>query len=198
METGTSSRGGELARIRRLAVAAAVALTSIALAGCGAGHSSAFSWLHPQPPPASWRIARVPSGAELAYPPAWHRQRSDPGTASAVLTDRSGRYLGYLNVTPRQGDETLANWASFRIDHNREEGQRAVTRLAAATGLHFLTGHGSCVKDSYTTQTDARFIEIACLVAGTRGSSVIVGAAPPGSWHQMSGVIERAIEGVRT
>jgi hypothetical protein len=64
--------------------------------------------------------------------------------------------------------------------------------------LRFLTGHGSCVKDSYTTQTGSRFVEIACLVAGARAESVIVGAAPPSGWADESPTIERAIAGVRT
>jgi len=199
MGTGTSSR--ERAGTPRLALATAIlslALASGALAGCGTSRGSAFSWLHPKSPPAAWSIARLPSGGVLAYPPNWRRQHSDPGTATAALVGPGGRYLGYLNLTPRQGAETLADWASFRIDHNREDGERTVKRLAAGTGLHFLTGHGSCVKDSYTTQIGARYIEIACLVAGTRASAVIIGAAPPDRWNQAMNVIARAISGVRT
>jgi hypothetical protein len=134
----------------------------------------------------------------LSYPSNWHRRHSDPGTATAALVSPNGRYLGYLNLTPRQGAETLADWASFRIDHNREDGERGVTRLAIATGLHFLNGHGSCVKDAYTTQIGARYVEIACLIAGRRASSVIVGAAPPDRWNQTINVIARAISAVRT
>ena len=199
MGTGTSRV--ERAGIRGFAAAAAVlsvALAGIAIAGCGATQGSAFSWLHPQSPPAGWRIAHLSGGAALPYPASWRLQHGDPGTATAALIDRDGRYLGYLNLTPRQGGETLANWASFRLDHNREEGQRDVTRLAAATGLHFLTGHGSCVKDSYTTQTGDRFIELACLVAGTRATWVVVGAAPPDRWNAAMHMLERAISGVRT
>jgi len=182
-------------------------LAALGLAACGAVHragsrqasggSAAFAWLHPQPPPADWKLARIPSGAALVYPPSWSRQRGDPGTATATLINRDGRFLGYLNLTPRQGNESLSNWTSFRIAHNREEGDRDVVRLAAATSLPFLTGHGSCVKDSYRTVTGARFIEIACLVAGNRAESVIVGAAPPASWGQTSQAIERAIDGVK-
>jgi hypothetical protein len=106
--------------------------------------------------------------------------------------------LGYLNVTPRQGGETLSGWAAFRIAHDADEGDRAIKRLAAGTGLRFLTGHGSCVKDTYTTATRVRYIEIACLVAGPKATSVIVGAAPPASWARTSGSIERAISGFRT
>ena len=134
----------------------------------------------------------------MAYPPNWSRQEGDPGTATAALLSAGGRYLGYLNLTPRQGSETLSNWASFRPGHNAHEGDRTVKRLAAATGLRFLAGQGSCVKDSYTTQINARFIEIACLVSGPHGETVIVGAAPPNRWTSTGPLIERAIEGVRT
>lgn len=192
MGTGTSKFRHGCARILSLASAA------ILLAACGASGHLPFSWLHPQSPPTDWTVARITSGAEFAYPASWSRQRGDPGTATAALLTPGGGFLGYLNLTPRQGAETLADWASFRIEHNGDEGDRAVTRLASATGLRFLTGDGSCVKDSYTTQTGSRFIEIACLVAGTRAESVIVGAAPPDRWSRMLRILERAIEGVRT
>jgi hypothetical protein len=115
-----------------------------------------------------------------------------------VLLTAGGRYLGYLNLTPQQGAENLSNWASFRVGHNADEGDRAVRRLSAATGLRFRSGHGSCVKDSYVTEIGSHFIEIACLVASPRAESVVVGAAPPDRWSQASAVIERAIEGMRT
>ncbi len=193
--TTTVPRQTATATSRACLAAAGVA---IAVAACGGGGGAAFTWLHPKTPPASWQVVRVASGGELAYPPGWRRVSGDRGTATAVLFGADGTYLGYLNLTPRQGSETLSSWASFRVEHNGEEGDRAVKRLAAATGLHFLTGHGSCVRDSYTTKTRARYTEIACLVAGTRTDSVIVGAAPPGNWGRLSGVLERAIEGVRT
>lgn len=162
------------------------------------GGPSAFAWLHPAPAPPGWRTARIASGAVLAYPREWRRQHGDPGTATAALRGPDGSFLGYLNLTPRQGAETLANWSEFRVEHNAEEGDRAVTRLSAATGLHFLTGHGSCVEDHYSTETGGHFIEIACLVAGRHAQSVVVGAASLGSWRMMSRTIERAIAAVRT
>jgi hypothetical protein len=175
-----------------------LALLALVLGACGASHAGAFSWLRAQAPPGDWRVTRITSGAELAYPPGWHPQHGDRGTATVALVSSDGRYLGYLNLTPRQGPETLTNWASFRIHHNGEEGDRGVRRLASATGLHFLQGHGSCVKDTYTTIERSRYIEIACLVSGTRGESVIVAAAPPSAWPAESRTIERAIEAVRT
>lgn len=198
--TGTSRRTTTAA----LALAALLGGGVIAACGAGshggaaAGHSSGFAWLHPQSPPAAWKVARVAGGAQLAYPPGWSPQRGDRGTATAALLGSDGRFIGYLNLTPRQGAETLANWASFRVEHNGEEGDRAVRRLSSAGGLRFLNGHGSCVKDGYMTQTGSRYIEIACLIAGGRAGSVIVGAAPPSSWSSVAGAIERAIEGVRT
>jgi hypothetical protein len=133
----------------------------------------------------------------MPYPPGWRRIHGDSGTASAALLAGGGRFLGYLNLTPRQGPESLGNWLSFRPGHNREEGDREVHRLAGASNLVFANARGSCVRDSYTTETGARYIEIACLVVGQRSAVVIVGAAPPGDWAQQSGDIKRAIAGVR-
>jgi hypothetical protein len=190
--------GTETSRFRARRAKHLWLLAALALAACGASQGGAFSWLHPQAAPPDWRVSQTPSGAVLAFPPNWSAQHGDRGTATAALRSSGGRFLGYLNITPRQGDETLSNWSSFRVDHNQEEGDREVTQLAAATGLHFLTGRGSCIKDSYTTRTGSRFVEIACLIAGTRAQSVIVGAAPPSVWGRESGSIERAIAAVRT
>lgn len=201
MGTATCKRVARLAaRTTRLATnrrrLAAFGLVLIG-AGCGTSSQAPFAWFRPQPPPHDWRLARIASGSELAYPPGWRIVPGDRGTATAALLGAGGRYLGYLNVTPRQGEETVARWASFRIVHNAEEGNTAIRRLAAATGLHFRNGHGSCVKDSYTTRTGSRYIEIACLADGRRAASVIVGAAPPDSWSTTSGVIERSISAFR-
>ena len=198
MGTGTNRRGlGSASAVGR-AFTVGLVLAVIGLAGCGASQSGAFAWLHPQSPPSDWKVSQISSGAELAYPRSWHLQHGDKGTATAALVAADGTFLGYLNLTPRQGAETLANWASFRIAHNVDEGDRSVRRLAAAAGLHFRNGHGSCVKDSYTTEVGARFIEIACLVSGPHGESVVVAAAPPDQWTRGSTVLERAIEALTT
>jgi hypothetical protein len=104
---------------------------------------------------------------------------------------------GYLNLTPHQGAETLANWPSFRIEHLGDEGSTDVRLIASAHGLSFRSGHGTCVIDSYRTSR-ARYREIACLVAGARTSSVIVGAAPSKTWAQQAKTLERAIASLRT
>jgi hypothetical protein len=194
--SGTSAGGGSHKAVAASGSTAVVGGSTTRAAGSGTG--STFSWLRAQPPPAGWKVVTISSGAKLTYPPGWHRQHSDPGTATAVLQNAGGSYLGYVNLTPRQGAETLANWSSFRVEHNTEEGDRHVKRLAAAAGLRFLTGHGSCVQDSYTTTIGAAFTEIACLVAGHRGEWVIVAAAPPNEWGHESTTLEREIEAVRT
>jgi hypothetical protein len=195
-----------------------LAALAIAAAGCGATTATksrgptattpsaqtpaagrdAFAWLRPTPAPAHWRSARIATGAVLRFPPGWRRVAGDAGTATAALQNAQHEFLGYLNLTPRQANENLSTWASFRTRHNIREGEHGVKELAAATGLRFSDGHGSCVRDAYTTATGNSFIELACLVQRSRAASVIVGAAPPRMWALISPVIERAISALAT
>jgi hypothetical protein len=110
----------------------------------------------------------------------------------------SGRIAGYLNATPRQGSESAANWSVFRVDHNRDEGDRDVRRLAHGTNLRFRSATGSCVLDSYRTSSGNRFREIACIVSGRSATTVIVAAAPPSHWAVEAPVLERAINSFTT
>jgi len=165
-----------LAACRVISGSPATGLTVLAvvLAGCADTEStSAFTWLRPSAAPAGWRVARIATGALLHYPPGWRPAPGDAGTATAVLLDPGHHISGYLNVTPRQGAEAPATWGSFRVTHNAAEGEREVKREALATGLRFRDGRGACVRDSYTTVSQARFIELACLVEGARAASVI-------------------------
>jgi hypothetical protein len=195
------SRGLTLAFVAAVALAAAAALaacgsTSPPQAGAGA---KAFGWLHPSPPPSGWQQSRLPDGtATLVYPPGWRAVRSDPGTVTAALRSPSGQIRGYLNATPKQGDETLANWARFRPDHNGEEGDVDIRTFASAGGLRFRAGHGSCVIDAYTSSSGHHYREIACIVAGASATTVIVGAAPPDQWPSQGPAIERAISSFLT
>jgi hypothetical protein len=125
----------------------------------------------------------------------WNTAKSTCHCGGAEPWDR---FRGYLNLTPRQGTEMLANWPSFRIQHLREEeSSKDVRLIASAHGLGFRSGRGSCVIDSYRTSR-ARYREIACLVAGTHTSSVLVGAAPSKTWAEQAETIERAIASLRT
>jgi hypothetical protein len=189
------------------AIVATLAIASVAaLAACGAlapaattPSSGGFGWLHASPPPSGWNVARLPSSpARLAYPGSWHAITSDPGTRSAAIRSAGGRIEGYLNATPQQGDETLANWSTFRLDHNRDEGDTNVSLVGSATNLRFRDGHGSCVIDDYTSSSGHHYREIACIVAGAHATTVVVGAAPPSEWQQERPAIQRAISAFTT
>ena len=179
-----------------LAGLAVGALLSVALAGCAGaargGASGPFGWLRPESPPTDWRIARTQGGARFAYPPGWIPIKTDPGTTSVALLDGGERIEGYLNATPRQGTETLADWSRFRPQHNQDEGDRGVQLLAATTDGSFRSGRGACVIDTYTT-SKARYREIACLVSGPSSSAVVVAAAPDALWHQQATRLEQAV-----
>jgi hypothetical protein len=102
-------------------------------------------------------------------------------------------YLGYLNVTPRQGAEQLHGWAAFRLDRNREEGDGHVTKVAAAEGLRFHNANGSCVIDDYLSRVGSHpYREIACIVAGHRHTDVFIGAALRSDWLTVRPTLERA------
>ena len=162
-------------------------------------HTTAFAWLHPGALPATWSSWRLPSSpARLPTPPGWRHEHGDAGTRTVALRGPSGEIAGYLNATPLQGEETLGNWSRFRVDHNREEGDRDVRLLAAANGLRFREATGSCVLDSYRTTVDHRYRELACIVAGRTASTVIVAAAPPALWETEAHTLERAITGFTT
>jgi hypothetical protein len=183
----------------------AVAAVVVAVAQGGDGgpvppvHPGAFDWLRPRGIPSSWSALRVPgSPARLPLPGGWKQAHGDAGTRTAELENSSGDIVGYLNATPKEGKETLANWPRFRPAHNRDERDREVRLLASARGLPFQGGAGSCVLDSYLTATGTRYKEIACIVAGSSASTVIVAAAPPRRWAVETPVLERAVAGFET
>jgi len=98
----------------------AVVITLVGAGGASPRRASdPFAWLRPASAPKGWQVARIPNGAALAYPPGWKAIKTDPGTASVALRSNTGRIDGYLNATPMQGSETLANWTRFRPEKNR-------------------------------------------------------------------------------
>ncbi len=196
--------------------AALLGAAAIAAAGCGGGSSGsssatissagtlqsnpqAFGWLRPAAAPSGWHSSELPNGAaRMAYPPDWKPIRTDPGTVTSALRDDDGDIRGYLNATPQQGSEDLATWASFRPDHNRDEGDVDIRPIAAATDLPFRSGPGSCLTEDYRTSSGQAYREIACIVRGSNATTVIVGAAPPDRWHQQGPAIQRAISSFLT
>jgi hypothetical protein len=163
-------------------------------AGSSGARAGAFAWLRPSAAPPGWpHVETASSGATLFYPPGWQSIPGDTGTVTRTLLDRSGRYAGYLNVTPRQGSERMHGWAAFRTDHNREEGDGHVRVVAASSGLRFRGAQGTCVIDDYISRVgDNRYREIACLVSGHRGADVFIGAALRRDWRALGGQLERA------
>ena len=187
--------------MRRTRVTAALAVVGftaliLALAGCGGSArgraAGPFAWLRMSSPPSGWAIARIHGGAALGYPPGWTPIKTDPGTASVALLGGAERIDGFLNATPKQGTETIADWSRFRPGHNRDEGDRRVRLLAATTNGRFRSGRGACVIDSYTT-SEASYREIACLVSGPGASAVVVAAAPTAMWARQAATLERAV-----
>jgi hypothetical protein len=156
--------------------------------------AGAFSWLRPTPAPAGWQqTTTATSQATLFYPPGWKPIPGDKGTVTRSLRAPSGLYVGYLNVTPRQGTEQLDGWDAFRTDHLREEGDKRVREVAAAEGLSFTDARGSCVIDDYLSKVGSNpYREIACLVSGHTRSDVFIGAALKRDWSTLSGSVERA------
>jgi hypothetical protein len=169
-------------------VALAAATTSLAAA------SDPFAWLAPSAAPAGWKRMTLPTGeAVLSVPPSLRRVESDATSVSAAHVV-NGQYLAYLNATPRQGDETLADWPRFRVAHLRAESASSVRTIAASTDVPFLGARGSCLVDVYVTKVEQhRFHELACFVKGATSASVIVAAAPASHWAQVATLLERAV-----
>jgi hypothetical protein len=164
----------------------------------GANGAVAFSRLSARAAPSDWTSATVASGgATLFYPPGWRPIVGDRGTVSAALRNASGSYLGYLNVTPRQGAERLTGWPAFRARRNAEEGDRSVRIITATEGLRLAGAQASCVTDDYLSRVGSHpYREIACIVAGPRSSNVFVGASLIADWPQLGPVLDRAASAV--
>jgi len=188
-----------LALVVAIAVAGSLTLLFAASAGPGRAPASAFQALLPAPAPAGWASLTLPNRtAVLSYPPTLHRVISDSDAVSAARLGPGGTYLLYLNATPQQGGENLQNWAAYRLRMLRAEDASSARKDASAHRLAFLGGTGSCVIDDYLTRIGAHhYQELACLVQGRHGASVIVAAAPAARWIQARPLLERAVAAYR-
>lgn len=130
----------------------------------------------------------------LSYPPSLHRISGDADAVSVARLSPDGAFLLYLNATPRQGDESLRNWAAFRLGLLRSDNASSAHEDAAATAVRFRGGIGSCVIDDYVSRIGGHhYEEIACLAQGRTGASVIVAAAPAAQWSTARPVLTRAV-----
>jgi hypothetical protein len=186
-------------RRRGTAAAALAAALSVAVLGCTSGHASngdrTFAWFRPGSPPAAWLRAHLPGQrATLSYPNSLRPVHGDHGTVTVGRDSRSGAVLVYLNVTPRQGDETLRNWPSFRLDHLRGDGETAVHVDGVSPALAFRGGRGRCVIDNYITKIHSNhYQEIACFVQGAHAASVLVAATSTGTWRVYRPLLDQVV-----
>jgi hypothetical protein len=196
MKSARAARGGMIAL--GLALAAAGAALAFAFGPARSATPTRAldrATLAPAPAPPGWHHVTLPNGtAVLFYPPTMHRVSGDSDAVSAARLGPDGQYLLYLNATPRQGQESLRNWASYRLRFLRSDDASLASLDAAAGNRPFRGGTGSCVIDHYVTRVLAhRYTELACLVQGRTGASVIVAAAPTALWPSARAILTQAV-----
>ncbi len=172
----------------------ALVVVSIATVTVGARQKGPFTWLVPTSAPVTWHHEFTPAGtATLSYPPSFLPVESDPLSVS-VAVGRGPEFVAYLNVTPRQGDERLADFAAFRLHHLGDDGAQRVHDDGGGRGLPFHGGRGSGVLDDYFTRVgNNHYREIAALVVGGHGSWVIVGASLDADYARFRPLLQQAI-----
>jgi hypothetical protein len=194
------NRGVRLATVASSLVVAAAAFgftyrVSEPSAPRGSAPQGPFAWLRQTSLPRGWtQLDGSSSVGPLPVPPGFHAVAGDPGTLTAALFGPGGAYLGYLNATPRQGDEQLQGWARFRLEHLRGDDARSAHEDAAVEHVQSGNQLRSCIVDDYVTRTDGHhYHEVACLVEQHSAGSVIVAAAPSGDPAHVWAVLERAV-----
>jgi hypothetical protein len=180
-----------------IVMAVPVARASGAHAGTRQGPGP-FAGLRPAAAPLGWNRFDVPLPgglATLSSPPSFAPFAGDRGTASTAVRDRADRIRAYLNVTPRQGDERARGFAEYRVRLLAGDHDQSVHLEAAAEGLEFQGGRGSCVLDHYVTRIGHHhYRELACFVVGRRGdAAVIVAAATTADWSRFQKQLRRAV-----
>jgi hypothetical protein len=192
--TAHTARRGIYA-LAAIAAIAAIAIAVVAFTLPGHSPGSAFPPLHPVAAPDGWPHLTLPNrAAVLSYPPSLHRLAGDTDAVSAARLSPRGAFQLYLNATPRQGSERLQGWAASRLRLLRSDDAAWAHQDATGQGVKFRGGTGSCVIDDYLTRIGAHhYEEIACLVQGRTGASVIVAAAPAATWAQAHPLLFRAV-----
>lgn len=194
--TGLGARRGRyVLAAAAVIVAIAIAVTVVAIARPGGSPGPAFPALRPAAAPAGWRHLPLPDGtAVLSYPPSLHQVAGDSDAVSAARLSPDGAFQLYLNATPRQGSERLQGWAAFRLRLLRSDDATWARQDAAAEGVKFRGGTGSCVIDDYITRIGGHhYQEVACLVQGRTSASVIVAASPAARWAEARPLLLQAV-----
>jgi hypothetical protein len=178
-----------------IAALVAIAIAIVAFALPRRAPRPAFPALAAAAAPAGWRHVTLPNGtAVLSYPPSLRPIRGDKDAVSVARVSPGGAFQLYMNATPRQDTENLQHWAAFRLHLLRSDDAASAREVAAAHGVKFRGGTGSCVIDRYVTKIGAHhFEELACLVQGRTSASVVVAAAPSDRWSQANPLLFRAV-----
>jgi hypothetical protein len=142
------------------------------------------------PPAGAPRVTLASGLGSISVPAGFVPVGGDPGTASFARRAEDGSYVGFLNVTPQQGDERLEGWAAFRLAHLRSEGSMSALEHGAVEDVRTAQDARSCVTDDYVTQIGHHhFQEVACLVMTGSTGNVVVAATPWGDpghvWTQL-------------
>lgn len=155
-----------------------------------------FAWFRAQSAPVGWATSQLPDhAAVLSFPAGIPRVYADPGAIAVGISTPTGLLTTYLNATPQQATESMSTWTRFRIAHLRDDATRSVTLLAAADHLTFRGGPGACVLDDYVTRIGSHhYREVACLVSGRHGGSVLVAAALASSWAAQHNTLYREVD----
>jgi hypothetical protein len=154
-----------------------------------------FAWLEQTSMPVGWtQLDGASPLGTVSVPPGFRTAAGDRGTLTAILVGPSGAYLGYLNATPRQGDERLHDWPQFRILHLRADHASSAGEDAAVLLVRTGSSLRSCVVDDYVTRVGGHhFHEVACLVVRHSAGSVIVAATPSGDPAHAWAELQRAV-----
>lgn len=154
-----------------------------------------FKWLSSSSPPQGATRVSLPSGlGTLSIPPAFRIVPSDRGSFSAARMAANGTYLGFINVTPLEGSESLRGWDRFRVDHLRDDDASSAHEDGNVSSLVSGSTVRSCVIDDYLTKVGGHhFREVACLVKSASLGAVIVAAVPANDPADLWGELRRSV-----
>ena len=180
-----------------LAVAAVVPAAFAAVADAAGSRATSFRWFSPAAAPATWKHRALPPDAGILYYPAAFVDGHDKDGVARERLGGHSSVLDYLDVSPKQGPESLRDWPSYRLEIVRGE-SNDVHEDGHAFGLPFRGGTGSCVLDDYRTRVENHhYREIACFVQGQKHATVLIAAALASEWARAEQTLERAVDAYR-
>jgi hypothetical protein len=155
--------------------------------------SRGFPTLTPAPAPVTWRQLTLPDGtAVLSYPPSLQPTTGDNDAVTVARRSPAGAYLLYLNATPARARRIRRTGPPPDCDTCAPRAHPRPGRTPPQAESPSWAEPDPAY--STTTKTGAHhYEELACLVQGRSGASVLVAAAPAGQWTQAASLLERAV-----